>query len=52
MIRWYDYLAAFLIADVVTMFFFTIPIFGAFFGYVIINFGWDAYCQYRLEIEQ
>ena len=51
MIRWYDYVAALMVADVLVMVFFTIPIFGAIIAYMMYEFGWEAYCQFRLEQE-
>jgi hypothetical protein len=51
MIRWYDYPAAFLMADVLATSFFTIPVFGAIIAYVLYEFGWNWYCNFRLEQE-
>ena len=49
--RWYDYLAAFIVADIATVFLFTIPLFGGIFTYIVCKYGWDAYCEYRKEME-
>jgi len=51
MIRWYDYPAAFLMADVLATTFFTIPFAGAIIAYMLYEYGWSAYCQFRLEQE-
>ena len=51
MIRWYDYPAALLMADVLVTIFFTIPMFGAIIAYMLYEFGWGAYCQLRLRQE-
>jgi len=51
MVRWYDYIAAFLMADVLATMFFTIPAFGAIIAYMIYEYGWNYYCQFRLEQE-
>ena len=51
MIRWYDYVAAILAADILVTTFFTIPIVGAIIAYTMYEFGWEAYCQFRLEQE-
>lgn len=51
MIRWYDYIAAFLMADLLANVFFTVPLFGAILAYLMYEFGWDMYCQFRLEQE-
>lgn len=49
MIRWYDYIAAFLMADVLATLFFTVPVFGAIAAYVLYDYGWGWYCTYRKE---
>lgn len=51
MIRWYDYPAAFLMADVLVTMFFTIPLFGAVLAYLGYEYIWGWYCNYRLEQE-
>jgi hypothetical protein len=51
MIRWYDYPAAFLAADLMMTAFFTIPIIGAIIAYMLYDIGWNAYCNFRLEQE-
>jgi hypothetical protein len=51
MIRWYDYGAAFLAADIMATAFFTIPIFGAIIAYAVYEIWMNWYCQFRLEQE-
>jgi len=51
MIRWYDYVAAFLVADIMVMIFFTIPFVGAIIAYAMYEYGWDSYCEFRLRQE-
>jgi hypothetical protein len=51
MIRWYDYIAAFLAADIMATSFFTIPIFGAIIAYAMYEYGWNSYCEFRLRQE-
>lgn len=51
MVRWYDYIAAFIMADLIAAFFFSIPILGAIIAYVLYEYGWDSYCKFRLERE-
>ena len=51
MIRWYDYPIAFLMADVLATLFFTVPVFGAIIAIIAYEYGWDAYCKFRLEQE-
>ena len=46
MIRWYDYGAAFLMADALATMFFTIPFFGAVLAYLLYEYGWGWYCNY------
>jgi TRAP-type mannitol/chloroaromatic compound transport system permease small subunit len=52
LIRWYDYPAALLAADLLLTTFFTIPIVGAIIAYVMYEYGWEAYCQFRLRQEE
>ena len=52
MIRWYDYPAAIAFAYLIMYFFFTIPVFGAIITYVVYEYGWGWYCNYRLEQEE
>ena len=52
MIRWYDYPAALLMADVLATMFFTVPVFGAIIAYGVYEYGWGWYCNYRLEQEE
>jgi len=51
MIRWYDYPAAFLMANLLLTTFFTIPIVGAIIAYMMYEYGWNSYCQFRLRQE-
>jgi hypothetical protein len=51
MIRWYDYLAAFLAADLMLTVAFSIPWIGFVVAYAMYEYGWEAYCQYRLKME-
>jgi hypothetical protein len=52
MIRWYDYPAAFLFADLMMTAAFSIPWIGLVVAYAMYEYGWDYYCQYRLAMEQ
>jgi hypothetical protein len=51
MIRWYDFVAAFIVADLSAAFFFSIPIIGGILAYALVVPVWDYYCKYRLEQE-
>jgi len=51
MIRWYDYLAAFLAADVMLTVALSIPWVGFIVAYAMYEYGREAYCQYRLRQE-
>jgi len=51
LIRWYDYLAAFIVADLTVALFFGIPILGGFAAYLLVFHVWDIYCEYRASIE-
>ena len=51
MIRWYDYPAAYIMADILVTLFFSVPVFGAMIAYIVYEYGWDAYCKFRLEQE-
>ena len=51
MIRWYDYPAAFLAADLMLTTAFAIPWVGFVVAYGMYEYGWEAYCQWRLEQE-
>jgi len=51
MIRWYDYPAALLAADIMLTMAFTIPYVGFVAAYALYEFGWEAYCQWRLKQE-
>lgn len=52
MVRWYDYIVAFIVADVLATLFFSVPLFGAILAYVLYEYGWDSYCKFRLERER
>jgi TRAP-type mannitol/chloroaromatic compound transport system permease small subunit len=51
LIRWYDYVAAVLMADLLMTVAFVVPFIGFVVAYVIYDFGWDSYCNWRLEQE-
>jgi len=51
MIRWYDYLAAFLFADIIITVAFAVPFIGFVVAYAMYEYGWDSYCKWRLEQE-
>ena len=51
MIRWYDYIAAFLAADFMTGFIFSGSIFGGFAAYFVYGAWVDFYCPWRLRQE-
>lgn len=52
MTRWYDYIAAWLAAEIMLTAFVTIPIIGAILAYIVYEFGWlQWYCQYRRRQE-
>ena len=51
MIRWYDYPAAIAFAYLIMYFFFTIPIVGAIIAYMMYEYGWNSYCEFRLRQE-
>ena len=51
MIRWYDYPAAFLAADVMMFVAFNIPWVGFVVAYAAYDIGWKAYCELRLRQE-
>jgi len=50
-IRWYDYPAAFLAADLMMTIAFTVPYVGFIVAYAAYEYSWDAYCQWRLKQE-
>jgi hypothetical protein len=52
MIRWYDYIAAFIVADLTFALFFGVPIFGGIAAYLLVFYVWDYYCEYRKSMEQ
>lgn len=52
MVRWYDYIAAFMMADILAALFFTVPVFGAIAAFILYEYGWDWYCKFRLESEK
>lgn len=47
MIRWYDYIAAFLAADLMLTIAFTVPYIGFVAAYAVYEFGWEFYCEFR-----
>ena len=49
MIRWYDYLLAFLAADIMTESIFSGSILGGFAAYFVYSAWVDFYCQWRLD---
>jgi len=51
MIRWYDYVAAFIVADLTAALFFGIPGFGGVAAYLLVFYVWDYYCEYRKDAE-
>jgi hypothetical protein len=51
LIRWYDYIIAFVTADFMTTAAFSIPWVGFVVAYAMYEYGWEAYCQYRLRQE-
>ena len=51
MIRWYDYIAAFLAADIMTGLIFSGSIFGGFAAYFVYGAWSDFYCPWRLRQE-
>ncbi len=51
MIRWYDYPAAFLMADLMMATAFNIPLIGFIIAYAMYETGWKAYCQWRKCME-
>ena len=51
MIRWYDYIAAFVFADVIMTLVFSIPMFGFVAAYLFYEYGWIGYCELRKDME-
>ena len=51
MIRWYDYLAAFLMASAMFNAFFAVPIIGAFIAYGVYEMWMNVYCPWRYSQE-
>lgn len=51
MIRWYDYAVALMVADLLVTTFFTVPVFGAIIAYVLYDWGWTTYCEWRKGME-
>jgi hypothetical protein len=51
LIRWYDYPAAFLTADLMMTTAFSIPWVGFIVAYAMYEYGWEAYCNWRLKQE-
>ena len=52
MIRWYDYMIAFVFAELLLVSAFTIPYFGFIIAYIAYEYGWEGYCQFRKGMEQ
>jgi len=50
MIRWYDYIAAFVFANVLLVIAF-FPYIGFIAAYAAYEYGWNWYCNFRLEQE-
>ena len=51
MIRWYDYPVALLAADRMLTMAFSIPWVGFIVANAMYEYGWSAYCEYRLGKE-
>ena len=51
MVRWYDYVIAWMAAEVMLTAFFSLPIIGAIIAYMMYEYGWNSYCQFRLHQE-
>lgn len=51
MIRWYDYIAVFLVADLIMASLF-IPYIGWVIAWVLFEVIWDAYCLFRKAQEK
>lgn len=60
MIRWYDYVAAFIVADLIQTLIFAggastvwweAVLYGGLAGFLVRNWG-DLYCQFRLKQER
>ena len=49
--RWYDYPAALLAANLMITAAFSIPWIGLIVAYAMYEYGWEAYCQWRLKQE-
>jgi glyoxylate carboligase len=52
MIRWYDYIAAFMMADLLVTVSFTIPYIGFIVAVAFYEFIWDTYCLFRKAQEE
>lgn len=52
MVRWYDYIIAWMAAEVMLTAFFSLPIIGAIIAYMMYEYVWlQWYCQYRRRNE-
>ena len=51
MIRWYDYTAAVLAADIMITAFFNLNFIGGVVAWIVYELWMNVYCQYRLEQE-
>ena len=49
MLRWYDFAFAIFVADIILTAFFAIPFIGAILAYVIYEYGWNLYCEFRAQ---
>lgn len=52
MIRWYDYIVAFVFADLLLTAALTIPFIGVVISYAAYEYGWEGYCEYRKKVEK
>ena len=52
MVRWYDFLAAFIVADLLLVSAFSVPFFGPIVAYALYEYGWSQiYCAWRHKQE-
>lgn len=51
MVRWYDYIAALMFAEVLLLAAFTVPVVGVAVAYASYEVLWGAYCLWRKHIE-
>ena len=50
--KWYDYIAAIVFADILMTVTFSLPMIGFIVAYALYEYGWDYYCNWRLEQER